>query len=44
VNRIISTGSGSLTGIVCEDDSQIAVLHLYRDYDKMKPRIQVTLQ
>jgi len=33
----------SLTGIVYEDDSQIAELHLYRAYDKQKPRIEITV-
>jgi Holliday junction resolvase RusA-like endonuclease len=31
----------ALTGIAYEDDSQIAVLHLYRGYDTLRPRIQV---
>ena len=31
----------SLTGIVYEDDSQISELHLYRDYEKARPRIEV---
>jgi Holliday junction resolvase RusA-like endonuclease len=31
----------ALTGIVYEDDSQIAELHLYRDYDKARPRIEI---
>lgn len=33
----------ALTGIVYEDDSQIAELHLYRDYDKAEPRIEVSV-
>ncbi len=33
----------ALTGIVWRDDSQIAELHLYRDYDKQRPRIEVTI-
>lgn len=33
----------ALTGIVYQDDSQIAVLHLIRDYDKARPRIEVTV-
>jgi crossover junction endodeoxyribonuclease RusA len=33
----------ALTGIAYEDDSQIAELHLYRGYDKMQPRIQITI-
>src|SRR5213075_2258979 len=32
----------ALTGIVYDDDSQIEELHLYRDYDKRRPRIEVT--
>ena len=31
----------ALTGIVYEDDSQIAELHLKRAYDKARPRIEV---
>lgn len=31
----------SLTGIVYQDDSQIADLHLARDYDKVRPRIEI---
>ena len=31
----------ALTGIVYEDDSQIGELHLYRDYDKKRPRIEI---
>ena len=31
----------ALSGIVYEDDSQIGELHLYRDYDKLKPRIEL---
>jgi Holliday junction resolvase RusA-like endonuclease len=33
----------ALSGIVYDDDSQIAELHLYRDYDKAKPGIQVCI-
>jgi crossover junction endodeoxyribonuclease RusA len=33
----------ALTGIVYEDDSQIDGLHLYRDYDKAKPRIEIEI-
>jgi Holliday junction resolvase RusA-like endonuclease len=33
----------ALTGIVYEDDSQIAELHLYRDYDKANPRLEVVI-
>jgi Holliday junction resolvase RusA-like endonuclease len=32
----------ALSGIVYDDDSQIAELHLYRDYDKARPRIEIT--
>jgi Holliday junction resolvase RusA-like endonuclease len=32
-----------LSDIVYTDDSQIAELHLYRDYDKARPRIEVTV-
>src|SRR4051812_13042738 len=31
----------ALSGVVYEDDSQIAELHLYRDYDKQRPRISM---
>jgi len=31
----------TLTGIVYEDESQIAELHLKRAYDKARPRIEV---
>jgi Holliday junction resolvase RusA-like endonuclease len=34
----------ALSGIVYNDDSQIGELHLYRDYDKTNPRIEVTVQ
>jgi Holliday junction resolvase RusA-like endonuclease len=34
----------ALTGIVYEDDSQIAELHLKRGYDKTRPRIEVGIQ
>jgi Holliday junction resolvase RusA-like endonuclease len=34
----------ALSGIVYDDDSQIGELHLYRDYDKSKPRIEVLVQ
>lgn len=33
----------ALSGIVYEDDSQIGELHLYRDYDKTRPRIEITV-
>ncbi len=33
----------ALTGIAYEDDSQIAELHLYRDYDTVKPRIELRI-
>lgn len=33
----------ALTGIVYLDDSQISALHLYRCYDKARPRIEVTV-
>jgi Holliday junction resolvase RusA-like endonuclease len=33
----------ALSGIVDDDDSQITELHLYRDYEKSKPRIEVAL-
>ncbi len=33
----------ALSGIVYEDDSQIAELHLYRGYDKERPRIEVAI-
>lgn len=33
----------ALSGIVYVDDKQIDELHLYRDYDKEKPRIEITL-
>lgn len=34
----------ALTGIVYEDDSQIAELHLIRGYDKARPRIELTVE
>ncbi|MFN3658182.1 MAG: RusA family crossover junction endodeoxyribonuclease [Pseudolabrys sp.] len=34
----------SLTGIVYEDDSQIAELHLHRGYDAQRPRTEITVQ
>lgn len=34
----------ALTGIVYEDDSQIADLRLIRGYDKAKPRIEITIE
>lgn len=34
----------SLTGIVWVDDSQIEELHLYKDFDKDNPRIELTLE
>ena len=33
----------ALNGIVYEDDSQIAALHLYRHYDAKNPRIELTV-
>jgi len=33
----------SLTGIVYEDDSQIAEQHLYHVYDKQRSRIEITI-
>jgi Holliday junction resolvase RusA-like endonuclease len=33
----------SLTGIVYVDDSQIHALHIQRDYDKKKPRIEISI-
>ena len=33
----------ALTGIVYEDDSQIAKLQLVRGYDKARPRIEITI-
>jgi Holliday junction resolvase RusA-like endonuclease len=33
----------ALTGIVWEDDSQIAALHLRKAYDKARPRIELSL-
>lgn len=33
----------SLTGIVWTDDSLIHELHLYKDYDKSDPRIELTI-
>ena len=33
----------ALTGIVYEDDSQIAELHLYKGYDANSPRIEVVV-
>jgi Holliday junction resolvase RusA-like endonuclease len=34
----------ALTGIVYQDDSQIADLHLVRDYDKRNPRIEIEIE
>jgi Holliday junction resolvase RusA-like endonuclease len=34
----------SLTGIAYKDDSQIADLRLIRDYDKARPRVELTIQ
>jgi Holliday junction resolvase RusA-like endonuclease len=31
----------ALTGVAYDDDSQIAALHLYREYDKLRPRIEI---
>jgi Holliday junction resolvase RusA-like endonuclease len=33
----------SLNGIVWKDDSQIVVAHVYKHYDKHKPRIEVDI-
>ena len=33
----------ALSGIVYEDDSQITVLHLYKDYCKENPRIEIEI-
>lgn len=33
----------ALTGIVWVDDSQLQELHIYKDYDKEKPRIEITI-
>ncbi len=33
----------SMTGIVYRDDKQIDELHLYRNYDKENPRIEITI-
>jgi Holliday junction resolvase RusA-like endonuclease len=33
----------ALTGIAYDDDSQVAELHLYRAYDKNRPRIEVQI-
>lgn len=33
----------ALTGIIYVDDGQISALHLYRCYDKDRPRIEVTV-
>jgi Holliday junction resolvase RusA-like endonuclease len=34
----------ALSGIVYNDDSRIGELHLYRDYDKARPRIEATIE
>lgn len=34
----------ALTGIVYDDDSQIAVLHLFRSYSKTNPRIEIIVK
>ena len=34
----------ALSGVVYEDDSQIAELHLVRGYDKENPRIRIVVQ
>ena len=34
----------ALTGIVYEDDSLIDELHLYRHFDKAKPRIDIAVE
>jgi Holliday junction resolvase RusA-like endonuclease len=34
----------ALTGIAWEDDSQIAALHLYREYDRASPRIEIAIR
>lgn len=33
----------ALSGIVYKDDKQIQELHLYKDYNKAKPRIEVSI-
>lgn len=33
----------AFTGIVWEDDSQVEELHLYKDFDKDNPRIEITI-
>lgn len=33
----------ALSSIVYEDDSQIAALHLFRDYNVARPRIEITI-
>jgi hypothetical protein len=33
----------ALTGIAWNDDSQIARLHLYREYDRASPRIEISV-
>lgn len=33
----------ALNGIVWEDDSQISVAHIYKDYDKSNPRIEIVI-
>lgn len=41
MNKIILD---ALSGIAWTDDSQIARLHLYREFDRACPRIEVTVQ
>lgn len=33
----------ALTGVVWEDDSQIQVAHVYKDFDKDNPRIEIEI-
>lgn len=33
----------ALTGIVWEDDSQIQIAHVYKEYDKELPRIEIMI-
>lgn len=33
----------SLTGIIWEDDSQIQRAHVFKDYDKANPRLEITV-
>ena len=34
----------SLTGIVWKDDSQIVELHIYKDFDKKNPRVELDIE